>query len=135
MWAIGSQNSLESLIVDKVFEMLDAIMDRIEEENMVQVISDNATNYKEAGKLLMGKRKGLFWTPCTTHCIDLILKDFEKKLEAHQVTIVKGRRNHLVHIFKNYSYFHAKTLYKRKRFDQTCCHSICYYILDSWMFE
>ena len=41
--------------------MLNAIIDRIGEENMMQVISDNATNYKEAGKLLMGKRKRLFW--------------------------------------------------------------------------
>jgi len=55
--------SNKSKTADKVFEMLDVIMDRIGEENMVQVISDNATNYKEAGKLLVGKRKGLFWTP------------------------------------------------------------------------
>jgi hypothetical protein len=40
----------------------------------------------------MVKRKGLFWTPCATHCIDLILEDFEKKLEVHQVTIANGRR-------------------------------------------
>ncbi|KAJ6966015.1 hypothetical protein NC652_003794 [Populus alba x Populus x berolinensis] len=40
----------------------------------------------------MGKRKGLFWTPCAAHCIDLILEDFEKKLEVHQVTIANGRR-------------------------------------------
>jgi len=26
------------------------------------------------------------------HCIDLILEDFKKKLEVHQVTIAKGRR-------------------------------------------
>ena len=67
-------------------------MDRIGEENVVQVITDNAVNYKVAGQLLMGKRKGLFWTPCAAHCIDLILEDFEKKLEVHQVTIAKGRR-------------------------------------------
>ena len=40
----------------------------------------------------MEKRKSLFWTPCAAHCIDLILEDFEKKLEVHQVTIAKGRR-------------------------------------------
>jgi hypothetical protein len=37
--------------------MLDAIMERIGEENVVQVVSDNAANYKAAGQLLMGKRK------------------------------------------------------------------------------
>ena len=46
-----------SKIADKVFEMLDAIMERIGEENVVQVVSDNAANYKAAGQLLMGKRK------------------------------------------------------------------------------
>jgi hypothetical protein len=40
----------------------------------------------------MEKRKILFWTPCVAHCIDLILEDFEKKLEVHQVIIAKGRR-------------------------------------------
>jgi len=39
----------------------------------------------------MEKRKSLFWTPCATHCIDLIVEDFKKKLEIHQVTIAKGR--------------------------------------------
>lgn len=34
----------------------------------------------------------MFWTPCATHCIDLILEDFEKKLEVHQITIANGRR-------------------------------------------
>jgi len=34
----------------------------------------------------------LYWTPCAAHCIDLILEDFEKKLEVHAVTIGKGRR-------------------------------------------
>jgi len=81
-----------SKTADKVFEMLDAIVERIGEENVVQVVTDNAANYKAAGQLLMGKRKRLFWTPCAAHCIDLILEDFEKKLEVHKVTIANGRR-------------------------------------------
>jgi hypothetical protein len=81
-----------SKTTDKVFEMLDVIVERIGEENVVQVVTDNAVNYKATGQLLMEKRKSLFWTPCVAHCIDLILEDFKKKLEVHQVTIVKGRR-------------------------------------------
>jgi len=81
-----------SKTADKVFEMLDVIVKRIEEENVVQVVTDNAANYKAVEQLLMEKKKSLFWTPCTIHCIDLILEDFEKKLEVHQVTISKGRR-------------------------------------------
>jgi len=37
--------------------MLDAIVERIREENIVQVITDNPVNYKARKELLMGKRK------------------------------------------------------------------------------
>jgi len=46
-----------SKTADKVFEMLDAIVERIGEENVVQVVTNNAANYKAARQLLMGKRK------------------------------------------------------------------------------
>jgi hypothetical protein len=81
-----------SKTADKVFEMLDAIVERIREENIVQVVTDNGANYEATRQLLIEKRKSLFWRPCAAHCIDLILEDFEKKLEVHQVTIAKGRR-------------------------------------------
>jgi len=81
-----------SKTVDKLFEMLDVIVKRIRDENVVQIIIDNIINYKPAGQLLMKKRKKLFWTSCVAHCIDMILEDFEKKLGVHQVTIAKGRR-------------------------------------------
>jgi hypothetical protein len=42
-----------SKTADKVFEMLDAIVERIEEENVVQVVTDNAANYKTVEQLLM----------------------------------------------------------------------------------
>ena len=53
-----------SKTADKVFKMLNAIMKRIGEENIVQVVTDNVANYKAGGQLLMEKRKSLFWTPC-----------------------------------------------------------------------
>ncbi|XP_059670853.1 uncharacterized protein LOC132316389 [Cornus florida] len=74
-----------------VFEMLDEIVEKVGEENVVQVVTDNASNYKLAGEMLMEKRKKLFWTPCAAHCIDLMLKDFEKKIEMHSGTIEDGR--------------------------------------------
>jgi hypothetical protein len=35
-----------SKTADKVFEMLDVIVERIRKENVVQVVIDNAANYK-----------------------------------------------------------------------------------------
>jgi hypothetical protein len=38
-----------SKTTDKVFEMLDVIVERIMEENIVKVVTDNAANYKATG--------------------------------------------------------------------------------------
>lgn len=81
-----------SKTADKVCEMLDAIVEKVRQENVVQVVTDNAANYKAAGEMLMEKRKRLYWTPCAAHCIDLMLEDFEKKLKVHATTIRKARR-------------------------------------------
>ncbi|KAK8947163.1 hypothetical protein KSP39_PZI006677 [Platanthera zijinensis] len=77
---------------EKVFQMLDEVVEKVGEENVVQVVIDNASNYKAAGHMLMEKRKNLYWTPCAAHCIDLMLEDFEKKFELHKSTIAKGRK-------------------------------------------
>jgi hypothetical protein len=77
---------------DKVFKMIDDVVEEIGEENVVQVVTDNAANYKAAGELLMQKRTKLFWTPCAAHCIDLMLEDFEKKIPLHKETISKGKK-------------------------------------------
>jgi hypothetical protein len=56
------------------------MVDMIEEigpSNVVQVVTDNGTNFKKAGQKIMDKYS-IFWTPCAAHCIDLILKDFGK---------------------------------------------------------
>lgn len=46
----------------------------------MQVVTDNAANYKVVGEMLMEKMKRLYWTPCDAHCIDLMLEDLEKKI-------------------------------------------------------
>ncbi|XP_014515493.1 uncharacterized protein LOC106773303 [Vigna radiata var. radiata] len=81
-----------SKIVDKVFKMLDDVVEFAGEENVVQVVIDNAANFKAGGELLMQKRERLYWTPCAAHCIDLIFEDFEKNLKVHELTIKKGRQ-------------------------------------------
>jgi len=73
-------SSAISKIANKICKMLDDIVEEIGEENVVQIVTDNAANYKAVGELLMKKRKTLYWTPCAAHCIDLMLEDFEKKV-------------------------------------------------------
>nr|KYP48765.1 hypothetical protein KK1_029567 [Cajanus cajan] len=63
---------------EKIFELLDSIVEEIGEEKVVQVITDNGSNYVLAGRLLEEKRKKIYWTPCAAHCIDLMLEDIGK---------------------------------------------------------
>ncbi|XP_057746199.1 uncharacterized protein LOC130965456 [Arachis stenosperma] len=81
-----------SKTTDKVVKMLEDAVEFVGEENVVQIVTDNAANYKAAGERMMETRKSLYWTPCAAHCIDLILEDFEKKLKVHETTIKKGRK-------------------------------------------
>jgi len=77
---------------EKIFKMLDVVVEFVSEENVVQIVTDNAANFKAVGGLLIQKRVHLYWTPCAAHCIDLIFEDFEKQLKVHETTIKKGRR-------------------------------------------
>ncbi|PKI74762.1 hypothetical protein CRG98_004871 [Punica granatum] len=62
--------------------MINEIVEQVGKENVVQIVTDNAANYKATGEMLMKKRKKLFWTPYAAHCIDLMLEDLEKKIKA-----------------------------------------------------
>ena len=63
---------------EKTFELLDTFVEQIGEANVVQVVSDNGSNYVLARKLLEAKRPNLYWNPCAAHYIDLILEDIGK---------------------------------------------------------
>ncbi|XP_054797602.1 uncharacterized protein LOC129302737 [Prosopis cineraria] len=42
-------------------------------DNIVYLVTDNATNYKATGRLLNDKFPSIFWSSCTAHCLNLIL--------------------------------------------------------------
>ncbi|RVX06268.1 hypothetical protein CK203_027563 [Vitis vinifera] len=69
-----------------MFKYLDEVVEEIGEENVVQVITDNASNYVNVGMRLMEKMRKLWWTPCAAHCIDLMLEDIGK-LNVHATTL------------------------------------------------
>ena len=66
-----------------IFSLMDKIVEEVGKENVVQVVIDNETSFKVVDMLLMEKRKHLFWSPCATHCIDLMLENIAKIGRAH----------------------------------------------------
>jgi len=54
--------SIISKIAEKDFEMMNNIVEKVGEDNVVQVVTNNVGNYKIVGQMLMAKRRKLFWT-------------------------------------------------------------------------
>ncbi|KAK2652713.1 hypothetical protein Ddye_012569 [Dipteronia dyeriana] len=72
-----------------LFELLDSVVEEVGEDLVIQVVTDNASNYKKAGEMLMKKRTRLWWTPCIAHCIDLILEKI-RSLPQHENAFKKS---------------------------------------------
>uniref|UniRef100_A0A0R0I4P9 BED-type domain-containing protein n=1 Tax=Glycine max TaxID=3847 RepID=A0A0R0I4P9_SOYBN len=90
-------------IGEKLFELLDAIMEKVGEENVVQVVIDNGSNYVSASKLLEDKRKHIYWTPCAAHYIDLMLEDTGK------LPLIRKRIRRTINLV-GFIYAHSGTL-------------------------
>ncbi|KAI5395052.1 hypothetical protein KIW84_061600 [Lathyrus oleraceus] len=90
--SIDASDMLESDTPFKLFKMMDDIVEEVGEENVVQIVTDNTPFYKAAGEMLMEKRTRLYWTPCVTHCIKMILEDYEHKIPMYEKTVTMAKR-------------------------------------------
>jgi len=82
-----------------LFQLLDQVVEDVGVANVVQIITDNASNYVLVSKLLEEKHKTIFWTPCAAHCIELMLEDigkldWVKNTIDHAKSITKFIYNH-----------------------------------------
>ena len=73
-----------------MFKHLDEVVEEIREKNVVQVITDNASNYVNIRMRLMEKRRRLWWTHCAARCINLMLD--VGKLNVHANTLLRARQ-------------------------------------------
>ncbi|XP_058189375.1 uncharacterized protein LOC131306961 [Rhododendron vialii] len=68
----SSGNTKDAKYVGSLF--MEAIK-QIGEEHVVQIVTDNATNYKAAGLSIETKFPHIFWTPCVVHSLNLASKN------------------------------------------------------------
>ncbi|VVB05423.1 unnamed protein product [Arabis nemorensis] len=92
-----------------LFDMLSRMVEEVGEQYVVQVVTDNASNYVKAGKLLMAERKHLYWTPCAAHCIDLMLEDIGK------LSMVKDAIKKCIYM-NGYIYSHTSLVNMMRKF-------------------
>ena len=60
--------------------------------NVIQVITDNAANYKAAGAIIEDKYPNIFWSRCLVHTMKLLMHDIIKnKNQQHNGLVICTR--------------------------------------------
>ena len=73
-----------------IYKLLEDVVNEVGKYRVVQVVTNYSSAFETAGKRLMEKFN-LYWTPCATHCLDLMLEDIGKKKRVTNV-IDKARK-------------------------------------------
>ena len=90
-----------------IYGLLKDVIKEVDETNVVQIVTDNGSAFVKAGKLLM-KKYNLYWTPCATHCIDLMFEDIAKRATVSEL-ITNARK------ITNFIYNHGWLLAKVRK--------------------
>ncbi|XP_052622338.1 uncharacterized protein LOC128127703 [Lactuca sativa] len=67
------------------------IVDIVGRQNVVHLVTDNATNYKNVGRLLCEKYLSIVWSSCATHCMNLIMKDMSEMPQVGDLVTLASR--------------------------------------------
>ncbi|XP_060213434.1 uncharacterized protein LOC132640719 isoform X2 [Lycium barbarum] len=62
----------------KMYNLFERTIESIGKDNVVQVVTDNASENVKAGQTMHGTFPHIYWTPCAAHCINLIFGDIFK---------------------------------------------------------
>ena len=60
-----------------IFKFISEVIDDIGAEKVVQFVSDNASNYISAGRMIEEKYPTIFRVNCAAHCLNLIFKEID----------------------------------------------------------
>ncbi|XP_017256274.2 uncharacterized protein LOC108225831 [Daucus carota subsp. sativus] len=92
-----------------IFDYVDKWIEEVGSKNVIQVVTDNASNNMAAAKLLNEKRPYIFWTSCATHTMNLILEGIGK-MPKFKFVIDKSKELTI------FIYAHHKTLSLMRKF-------------------
>ncbi|CAN6579051.1 unnamed protein product [Malus baccata var. baccata] len=95
--------SSEAHTGEYIFEYVDKCVEEIGPSNVIQVVTDNASNNMAAANMMKKKRPNMFWTSCATHTLNLMLQGIGN-LPRFKGVIDKAKA------FTIFIYAHHKTL-------------------------
>ncbi|CAI9271764.1 unnamed protein product [Lactuca saligna] len=76
-----------------IVELMKEVINEIGHENVVQIITDNATNCKAAEEIIESQFPHIYWTPCVVHTLNLALKNIcsPRNVETNELTYEQYR--------------------------------------------
>ncbi|XP_019261290.1 PREDICTED: uncharacterized protein LOC109239218 [Nicotiana attenuata] len=72
-------NNNSSTDATKRYHLFAKTIEKVGKENVVQVVTDNASENVSAGKMMQGVYTHIYWTPCAAYCINLMFGDIFKE--------------------------------------------------------
>jgi hypothetical protein len=72
-------------------QLIKKMVDKVGAENVVELVTDNGSNYKKACQLLNAECKHIVWQPCLAHTINLMLKDIRDSAD-HEACIDSAKK-------------------------------------------
>lgn len=99
----SKEASLDAHTGEYIFEYVNECIKTVGENNVMQVVTDNASNNMAAANMLFIERPQIFWTSCATHTFNLMLEAIGK-LPLFKNPITKAKN------FTVFVYSHHKTL-------------------------
>ncbi|XP_026452896.1 uncharacterized protein LOC113353543 [Papaver somniferum] len=66
------------LTTEYLITLFKPVIDDVGSRNIVQLVTDQGSQFKAAGKRLASKYDTFFWVLCVAHVLDLMLEDMEK---------------------------------------------------------
>lgn len=64
--------------IDALYSLFKEVIEEVGVRNILQIVTNNEERYIEVGKQITDNFPTIFWTPCATHCLDLMLEDFRE---------------------------------------------------------
>ena len=95
---------------ETLFTLFREVIEWVGPASIVHVVTDNAANYVACGRLITERYKGIYWSPCTVHCLNLLLKDIA---ELNDVLELATKASKITVFAYNHSIF-LSWLRKRK---------------------
>lgn len=101
--------SSESHTGEFIFEFVDKFIEKVGDNKIVQVVTNNASNNMTTKELLYIKGSHIFWSSCATHTINLMLEGIGK-IKKFKSTLDSARELTI------FIYAHHKTLSLMRKF-------------------